>query len=99
MRTTISWMVRTAVLVGSSALAVVACWGQTQTAPSPSQSSKVDPRINAPFQKGDVKGFIERFESKDREVYVKRREILKTLALKPGMSVADVAQGPACSLA
>ena len=57
------------------------------------QSKKVDPQINAQFQKGDVKGFIKRFESKDREIYVKRREILKVLGLKPGMTVADVGAG------
>lgn len=93
----VSWTLRPAVLLVSCFTVVVACWGQPQTAPATSQtkrsSKKVDPQINAQFQKGDVKGFIKRFESKDREVYVKRREILKALELKPGMAIADVGAG------
>jgi ubiquinone/menaquinone biosynthesis C-methylase UbiE len=93
----ISWLFRSAAVLSSCFLVVVACLGQTQTTPAPgragAQSKKVDPQINAQFQKGDLKGFIKRFESKDREIYVKRREILKVLELKPGMTVADVGAG------
>ena len=93
----VSWLLRSAALLGSCLFVVAAGWGQTQTAPAParkgSQSKKVDPQINAQFQKGDVKGFIKRFESGDREVYVKRQEILKVLGLEPGMAVADIGAG------
>jgi ubiquinone/menaquinone biosynthesis C-methylase UbiE len=91
---------RVVLAVSSSFLLLAACWGQTQTAPSPAQAKnkahskgKVDPGINAQFQKANVKDFIKRFESNDREVFVKRREITKALELKPGMAVADIGAG------
>ncbi|MGC8639148.1 MAG: class I SAM-dependent methyltransferase [Isosphaeraceae bacterium] len=97
MSASVSWLVRAAVLLGSSSLVVVAGWGQTQTAPATApagaQSKKVDPQINARLQKGDTKGFLKGLESKNREVYVKRREILDALELRPGMAVADIGAG------
>jgi predicted methyltransferase len=86
----------------STSLTVAACWAETQTQPpsavagdQPASRSKkkVDPAINAQFHKADVKAFIKRFESRDREVYVKRGEIVAALELKPGMAVADVGAG------
>jgi SAM-dependent methyltransferase len=80
-------------------LLVAASFGHSQTQPSQvpagsrSHKKKVDPSINAPFQKAKVEDFIKRFESDDREVFVKRREITKALGLKPGMAVADVGAG------
>ena len=65
----------------------------TGSAQSRPHSKKVDPQINAPFQKGSVKNFIKRFETNDREVFVKRREIAEVLDLKPGMAVADIGAG------
>jgi predicted methyltransferase len=92
-----SWSVRLLILLGTCLLVVAASWGQTQTAPAPApakvHSKGVDPKINAPFQKGDIKEFIKRFESDDREVYVKRKEITRALGLKPGMAVADIGAG------
>jgi cyclopropane fatty-acyl-phospholipid synthase-like methyltransferase len=86
---TISWLLL---------IVTAACWGQAQKAPGPAEpqakgKAKVDPEINAPFQKADVKGFIKRFESDDREVFVKRHEITRSLGLKPGMAVADIGAG------
>ncbi len=86
----------------STLLTVAICWAQTQAQPQSAVTTdqqdkrgtkKVDPSINAQFRKADVKEFIKRFESKDREVYVKRREIVAALELKPGMAVADVGAG------
>jgi ubiquinone/menaquinone biosynthesis C-methylase UbiE len=74
------------------------CRSQTQPAqgpggaPSPAKK-KVDPAINAQFRKAKVQDFIKRFESDDREVYVKRREITKSLGLRRGMAVADLGAG------
>jgi ubiquinone/menaquinone biosynthesis C-methylase UbiE len=55
--------------------------------------AKADPKINAPFQKPDVKAYIKRFESADRETYARRHAIVAALGLVPGMSVADVGAG------
>ena len=66
------------------------CWGSSQTV---APQSKTDPKINEPFKKPDVKGFVKKFESDDREVYAKKDEIVAALGLKPGMAVADVGAG------
>lgn len=65
-----------------------------QTAP-PKEKQRVDPEINQQFERPgvDVKGFVRRFESEDREVSARRDEILAALALKPGMAVADLGAG------
>jgi ubiquinone/menaquinone biosynthesis C-methylase UbiE len=79
------------VLVVSGHIVVMAVrLGQTQTA---APQSKTDPKINEPFKKPDVKGFIKKFESDDREVFAKRNEIVAALGLRPGMAVADVGAG------
>jgi ubiquinone/menaquinone biosynthesis C-methylase UbiE len=81
----------------SSSLLVVSVWAQTRGTADPAQpqthSKKVDPQINAQFQKGSVKEFIKRFETNDREVFAKRSEIAEVLNLRPGMAVADVGAG------
>ncbi len=69
-------------------LAVSRCSSQTAAPPT-----KTDSKINEPFQKPDVKGFIKRFESDDREIFAKRDEIVAALGLRPGMAVADVGAG------
>jgi ubiquinone/menaquinone biosynthesis C-methylase UbiE len=79
------------VLAMSASIVVIAVrGGRTQTAAPP---TKTDSRINEPFKKPDVKGFIKKFESDDREVYAKRNEIVAALGLRPGMAVADVGAG------
>jgi len=80
--------------VSASIVVLAATWGWTQTT-SPVRSSQVkaDPKINEPFKKPDVKAYIKRFESDDREPYAKRHEIVAALGLTPGMTVADVGAG------
>ena len=71
-------------------LAVVVAGARAQEPPK----GKVDPKINEQFQdKGNVNRFIQSFEGHDREVSVKRDEIVAALQLKPGMAVADVGAG------
>ena len=55
--------------------------------------SKTDPKINDPFKKPDVKAYIKKFESDERETYARRHEIVAALGLTPGMAVADVGAG------
>jgi len=75
-----------------SMAALISASAQAQTAP-PKEGA--DSEINKPFERPgvDVKGYVRRFESDDREVYAKRNEIAKALDLKPGMAVADVGAG------
>ena len=83
---------RAAIALSMSATIVVMAvtWGRGQTTAPP---TKTDSRINEPFKKPDVKGFIKKFESDDREVFAKRHEIVAALGLRPGMAVADVGAG------
>jgi ubiquinone/menaquinone biosynthesis C-methylase UbiE len=66
---------------------------QVQTAPPPTSQTKIDPKINDRFKKPNVKEYVKKFESEDREIYVKRHEITRALGLAPGMAVADVGAG------
>ena len=51
------------------------------------------PKINDAFKKPDVKQYIKKFESEERENYVLRHEIVAALNLSPGMAVADIGAG------
>ncbi|MDR3621291.1 MAG: methyltransferase domain-containing protein [Paludisphaera borealis] len=87
-----------AVAVACLAMALIGPSAVSQTAPSRTKQAeppkgKVDPRINAQFEKPDVKAWIERFESENREVFARRAEIVTALNLKPGMAVADLGAG------
>jgi ubiquinone/menaquinone biosynthesis C-methylase UbiE len=77
-------------LMSATVVILAVSRGRSQTAAPP---SKTDSKINEPFKKPDVKGFIKKFESDDREVYAKRKEIVAALGLRPGMAVADVGAG------
>ena len=73
--------------VSAATIILTVTGGWTQTA---GPATRPDPKINEPFKNPDLKGFIKKFESDDREVYAKRNEIVAALELKPGMAVADV---------
>ncbi len=80
--------------LSATIVVAAAAWGGTQEpGPAATSKSRTDPKINAPFKNSDVKSFIKKFESAEREVYVKRDEIVAALGLKSGMAVADVGAG------
>jgi ubiquinone/menaquinone biosynthesis C-methylase UbiE len=78
------------VAVSATTIVLAVTGGWTQTA---GPGTKTDPKINVPFKNPDLKGFIKKFESDDREIFAKRKEIVAALELKPGMAVADVGAG------
>jgi ubiquinone/menaquinone biosynthesis C-methylase UbiE len=57
------------------------------------QEQSVNPGINEHFEDPDVETWIARFEREEREVYARRKEIARVLALRPGMDVADIGAG------
>src|SRR5437016_2019450 len=84
------------VVVSASLVALAATGGRTQaqtTSPAIAAQAKADPKINEPFKKPNVKDYVKKFESEDRETYAKRHEIVGALGLKNGMTVADVGAG------
>ncbi len=62
-------------------------------APAYAQEKSVRPGINQPYQNPDVNESVKRFESENREVFAKRKEIVAACRLKPGMAVADIGAG------
>lgn len=60
---------------------------------STAQEKSVRPGINLPFKNPNVKDFLEKFEGESREIFLKRDEIVRECALKPGMVVADIGAG------
>jgi ubiquinone/menaquinone biosynthesis C-methylase UbiE len=83
-----------ALATATSFLVLAAAHGVTQTkAQSPASGSKTDPKINDAFKKPDVKAYVKKFESEDREPYARRHEIIAALELKPEMVVADIGAG------
>jgi ubiquinone/menaquinone biosynthesis C-methylase UbiE len=94
MNGTISGRLGIASVVCACTIALATTGGRSQTsAPTSERHSKTDPKINEPFKKADVKGFVKKFESDDRELYKKRDQIIAALGLLPGMAVADVGAG------
>jgi predicted methyltransferase len=63
------------------------------SAPILAQEKSVRPGINAPFEKPDLKGFLQKFEGESREIATNAKEIVAACKLKPGMMVADVGAG------
>mgnify|MGYP003528426339 CR=1 FL=1 len=58
------------------------------------QEQSVKPGINEKFLDPAlrVEEWTERFETESREIFHEREKIAAAVALKPGMSVADIAQ-------
>jgi ubiquinone/menaquinone biosynthesis C-methylase UbiE len=84
------WQTGVVLTVGVNFVLVAAEQGWPQT---PAGQSKTNPKINEAFKRPDVKAYIKRFESEDREVYARRHEIVAAMGLKPGMTVADIGAG------
>jgi ubiquinone/menaquinone biosynthesis C-methylase UbiE len=83
-----------ALVAGASVVVLAATAGRTQTQTTESTpKSKADPKINDAFKKPDVKQYVKKFESEDRENYAMRHEIVAALKLVPGMAVADIGAG------
>jgi ubiquinone/menaquinone biosynthesis C-methylase UbiE len=78
---------RTALVLALSAVAVLGVARVRGQAQAPASD------INKPFANPDVKAYIARFESDDREVYARREAIVAALDLKRGMAVADIGAG------
>jgi ubiquinone/menaquinone biosynthesis C-methylase UbiE len=57
------------------------------------QEESIHPGINDRFMNPDAEEWLARFERDNREVYVRRDEIVSVLDLKPGMDVADIGAG------
>jgi ubiquinone/menaquinone biosynthesis C-methylase UbiE len=62
-------------------------------APVYAQEKSVRPGINKPYENPDINESVKRFESENREVFAKRKEIVAACKLAPGMAVADVGAG------
>ncbi len=88
------WQAGLGLAMGVNLVLVAAAFGWAQAPSEPSApQSKADPKINEPFKRPDVKAYVKKFESEDRETYVRRNEIVAALELGPGMTVADVGAG------
>jgi len=72
---------------------IIACGRATHNVRIYWNREATDRRINEPFKNPDVREYIKRFESAEREVYAKRNEIVAALGLTSGMAVADIGAG------
>jgi len=57
------------------------------------QDKSVKPGVNDSFRDPDPKEFQGKFEIESREVFARRKEIVATCQLKPGLTVADIGAG------
>lgn len=65
-----------------------------QPPPAPAHEASVKPGINdSYFNDPDVKKWMERLEAEDREIFVRRDEVVARVGIKPSMVVADVGAG------
>jgi ubiquinone/menaquinone biosynthesis C-methylase UbiE len=79
-------------VVGMVAVSAVGLVGAQER---PAQKGHSAAEMNKVFQDPnlDVKTYLARFESEQRDIYASRREIIEAVGLKPGMAVADVGAG------
>jgi ubiquinone/menaquinone biosynthesis C-methylase UbiE len=82
-----------ALAVASLMAARVASQTQAPERPRSKPGTDRPSEINKPFQNPDVSEYLKRFESDSREVYAQREAIVKALALRPDMAVADIGAG------
>ncbi|NNF97719.1 MAG: methyltransferase domain-containing protein [Halobacteria archaeon] len=61
--------------------------------PIGAEEQNVNPGINQYYYDAEFQRWVSIFERPGREVYDKRHTIISTLALKPGMEVADIGAG------
>ena len=61
--------------------------------PLHAQEQSVRPGINKPYENPDINDSVKRFESENREVFAKRKEIVASCKLSPGMTIADIGAG------
>lgn len=62
-------------------------------APALVNEDSVRPGINEAYESTDFNLWVSRFERPGREVFDRRREIVRAAGIKPGMTVADVGAG------
>lgn len=65
----------------------------TLSLPCIAQEKSVRPGINDTFADPNVDDFLGRFEIESREVYSKRNDILRTMKISKGQTVADIGAG------
>src|SRR5438552_6587383 len=76
-----------------AALGVCILGAAFASAPIMAQEKSVRPGINTPFEKPDLKDFLQKFEGESREIAANAKEVVAACKLKPGMMVADVGAG------
>jgi SAM-dependent methyltransferase len=76
-----------AAAIVAASMAGHGAWAQEKAKSTPPKD------INKPFENPDVATYIKAFETESREVFAKRKEIVRALGLKKGMTVADVGAG------
>ena len=69
-----------------------ACADENKPCESPATyAAEMNRKFSDP--QADIGHFVKRFENEARDVFVKRREIVRAVGLKPGLKVADIGAG------
>lgn len=63
------------------------------TLPTGAEEKNVNPGINQNYYDAEFQRWVNVFERPGREVYDKRHTIVSSLAIKPGMEIADIGAG------
>jgi ubiquinone/menaquinone biosynthesis C-methylase UbiE len=78
----------------SLSLALVFVSARAEDTPPSHQPKPYAAEMNKKFQdEAEIQEFVKRFESEDRDIYLKRQDITHTLGLKAGDKVADIGAG------